>query len=108
MKVLLEGWGRWEKLYLCERTWIDRRAMRVSTKFRANKSVSEAGERKKKPQRKYKQIIFQQTEKRTKISRRGKHGRLGLCERKALIQSDSTALSAGYSGDRGAQVAAGL
>lgn len=47
MEVLLEGWGGWKKLYLCERTWIDRRAMRVSTKFRANKSVSEAGERKK-------------------------------------------------------------
>lgn len=41
------GVGGWKKLYLCERTWIDRRAMRVSTKFRANKSVSEAGERKK-------------------------------------------------------------
>lgn len=46
VKVLQKGWGRWEKLYLCERTWIDRRAMRVSTKFRANKSVSEAGEKK--------------------------------------------------------------
>lgn len=41
------GGGRWKKLYLCERTWIDRRAMRVSTKFRANKSVSKAGEEKK-------------------------------------------------------------
>lgn len=41
----------------------------------------------KKPQRKYKQIIFQQTAKRTKISWRGKYRRLGLCERKALIQS---------------------
>lgn len=46
VKVLLKGWGRWEKLYLCGRTWIDRRAMRVSTKFRANKSVSEAGKKK--------------------------------------------------------------
>lgn len=46
VEVLLKGWGRWKKLYLCERTWIDRRAMRVSTKFRANKSVSEAGEKK--------------------------------------------------------------
>lgn len=46
MEVLLKGWERWKKLYLCERTWIDRRAMRVSTKFRANKSVSEAGEKK--------------------------------------------------------------
>lgn len=46
MEVLLKGWVRWKKLYLCERTWIDRRAMRVSTKFRANKSVSEAGEKK--------------------------------------------------------------
>lgn len=41
----------------------------------------------KKPPRKYKQIIFQQTAKRTKISWRGKHRRLGLRERKALIQS---------------------
>lgn len=41
----------------------------------------------KKPQRKYKQIIFQQTAKRTKISWRGRYRRLGLCERKALIQS---------------------
>lgn len=47
VEVLLTGWGRWKKLYLYERTWIDRRAMRVSTKFRANKSVSEAGEGKK-------------------------------------------------------------
>lgn len=41
----------------------------------------------KKPQRKYKQIIFQQIAKRTKISWRGKYRRLGLYERKALIQS---------------------
>lgn len=46
-KVLLKG-GRRKKLYLCERARIDRRAMRVSTKFRANKSVSQAGEKKKK------------------------------------------------------------
>ena len=50
-EVLLKG-GRRKKLYLCERARIDRRAMRVSTKFRANKSVSEAGEEKKKKKKK--------------------------------------------------------
>lgn len=35
-----------EKLYLRRRSRIDRRALRVPTKFRANKSVSKAGEEK--------------------------------------------------------------